>query len=116
MTRSVHFLEGQLPHVAEPKIELDAGGAGALGRSGEHRRRDVDSDDPATGAHGDRHGDTAVPHRQLDDRPFRFGGERDVEVDIVLTDRARPLVVDRGEGVVLAHAPDSSTKLQCVTC
>ena len=110
------LLEGQLPHVAEPQIELDAGRTGALGRSGKHRRRHVDPDHPSARPHGDRDGDPTVPHRQLDHGPYRLGRERDVEVDIVLTDRARPLVVDRGKGVVLAHASDSSTKLQCVTC
>ena len=66
------------------QVELDPGCPGALGRAGEHRRRDVDPDHAPPRALGDRHGDAAVPDRELDDRPVGLGCERDVELDVLV--------------------------------
>ena len=78
------------------------------GRAGpgllEHRRRGVDADDLLAGRLRDRDRDPPVPDRQLDQRPVRLAGQRDVEGDVGRHVR-RPFLVAVRERLVPAHRP-----------
>ena len=109
------LLERELAHVLVAQLEADTGVGRPLARDREHLRRDVGPDHAASGALDDRDRDPSRSHGQLDHGPARFLGELDVERDVLGHGR-RERVVDGSEGVVVAHAVDSSSLLQLVTC
>jgi len=94
------FLELELPDVAEPQLERQAGRS--LPRDLEHRRRRVDPEHGLAGLAHDFDRNAAASDHQLGDRPVRLAGERDV-VGHVLGHVGGPGVVNGGPGVVFAH-------------
>jgi hypothetical protein len=98
------LLEGELPHVAGPQIEVDAGRGGPLARLVQHRRREVDADHPTPGGLRHRDGDPPAADRELDQRTVGHVGQPDVERDI-RRHVGRPLVVTVSEGVGPGHRP-----------
>ena len=109
------LLERELAHVALAQLELDAGRVRLSTCDREHSRRDVDPDDAPAGLLDDGNRHTPRPDRKLDDGAGCLLREADVERDILRHGRGE-LVVDRGEGVVVAHSPDSSSLRASVSC
>ena len=94
------LVELELAHVAEAQLERQAGRS--LPPDLEHRRRRVDAEHGLARRAHDLDRDPPAPHHQLDDRPVRLAGERDV-VGHVLGHVGCPRVVDGSPGVVFAH-------------
>lgn len=98
------LLELEIAHVALAEVELHT----SLGRIDaglrEHCRRRVDPHHAPSGlaSNGDR--DTAVPDRELDDKPTGLTGQLDVERHIRRHMR-RPLLVANRECLGPAHEP-----------
>ena len=83
MTSETPTRDREVAHVALVKLELDARRARPVVGNGEHRRRGVDPDHAPLGPLRNRDRDAAGPDGELDDRPVRFAGKIDVEVDVV---------------------------------
>jgi hypothetical protein len=94
------LVELEVAGVGQPQLERQPGRA--LACDLEHRRGGIDAEDGLAGGPDDLDRHPAAPDHELDDRPVRLTGERDVVGD-VLGHVCGPCVVDRRPGVVFGH-------------
>jgi hypothetical protein len=98
------LVEREVAHVGLAQIELDTRFGGTIARLREHRGRQIDADDRATGRQRDRDRHPAVADRELDERSVRLPREPGIEGDVFRHVRG-PLVVAVRERFVPAHRP-----------